>query len=60
LSYLNTYRLEYIELRSSFKKLLEFAGVIYGTEMATTVNKEMHIDVPRRLRDAVRRKRPEK
>jgi len=37
--------------------LLEFAGIFTGI---ATVNKEMHIDIPHHLRDAFRRKTPEK
>jgi len=36
---------------------LEFASIFTGT---ATVNKEMHTDIPRHLRDAFRRKNPEK
>jgi hypothetical protein len=35
----------------------EFVGIFAGI---ATVNKEMHIDIPRHLRDAFRRKNPEK
>ena len=43
------------DIRSSFKTLLKLDCIINRT-----VNKDMHIDFLRRLRDAVRRKRPEK
>jgi hypothetical protein len=36
---------------------LEFAGIFTGI---ATVNKEMHIDIPHHLRDAFRKKNPEK
>jgi len=35
----------------------EFLGIFTGI---ATVNKEIHIDIPRHLRDAFRRKNPEK
>jgi len=44
-------------LRSTFKKLLEFAGIIYRN---CSCDLEMYINILRRLRDAVRSKRPKK
>jgi hypothetical protein len=52
-------------LRSYLQKLPKFAGLIYSNVLVqfrgdATVNKEMYIDTIRPLRDAVRKKRPEK
>jgi len=57
LSFSNTYRLEYINFVAATKSIRN--SLVWFTEMAT-VNKEMHIDVLRRLRDAFGRKGPEK
>jgi hypothetical protein len=54
-----------IYIRINFKTFLEFAETFYRNSLAkftgiATVHKEMHNDIFRRLRCAVRRKRPKK
>jgi len=55
----------YIYARISFKTFPKFAGTFYRNSLAkftgiSTVHKEMDIDILRRFKCAVRRKRPRK